>query len=66
MPFSQKRKPRASTYDKIARHAMELLRQELQPLRDGQNRITAQNEKITEYIRQIWDGMGKRDTEPEE
>jgi len=66
MPYSKKRKSRASMYDKIAKHAMELLRQELQPIRDSQTRITAQNEKITEFVRQIWDGMGKRDTEPTE
>lgn len=64
MAYSKKRKSRASMYDKIARHAVELLRNELQPIKDGQNRILTQNEKITEYVRQVWEGTGKRENNP--
>lgn len=56
MPVFHRKKTRGP-YDKIVKHAVELFRQELSPLRTDQQRILAQNEKITEYIRQIWSNL---------
>lgn len=69
MPMKKRKKGRASIYDKVMKHAVELLRQELAPLRDvpaTQQKILAQNEKITEYVRQIWDSSAQRDSEEQD
>jgi len=52
-----------SPYDKIIKHAIELLRQELAPLQDisqSQQKLMAQNEKHTAFLRQIWDKLEQR------
>lgn len=58
-----RRKKVRGPYDKIVKHALELFRQELAPLQSGQQALMAQNEKITEYVRQIWNSSVQR---PEE
>jgi hypothetical protein len=55
-----------SPYDKIIKHAVELLRQELSPLHDNQQRIITQNEKNTTFLRQIWDKLEQRGAQPPE
>ncbi len=60
--FHKKKKSRGP-YDKIVKTAQELIRQELAPLRADQQAIRAQNDKITEYVRQIWNNMEKREAD---
>lgn len=60
MPIGKPKKHRGP-YDKMIKHAVELLRQELAPIKEGQQRLLAQNEKITEYIRQLWDEANPRE-----
>jgi hypothetical protein len=62
MSFRHKKR---SPYDKVVKHAIELLRQELAPLQDisaNQLKIIAQNEKHTAFLRQIWDRLEQRDS----
>lgn len=59
MAFSHKKKARGP-YDKIVKHAQDFLRQELAPIRADQQEIMAQNEKLTEYVRQIWHSVSER------
>jgi hypothetical protein len=62
-----RRKKARGPYDKIVRQAQELIRQELAPLKAGQQAIAAQNDKILEYVRQIWSNVaGRPDDESEE
>jgi hypothetical protein len=51
MAFGMKKR---GPYDKVIKHVLELFRQELQPLESNQQIIIAQNEKILEFLRQIW------------
>lgn len=62
MAFSRKKKARGA-YDKIVKHAQDFLRQELAPIRADQQDIMAQNEKLTEYVRQIWHSVVERPTD---
>ncbi|MDT8902954.1 hypothetical protein [Anaeroselena agilis] len=62
MAFSRRKKARGP-YDKIVKHAQEFLRQELAPIRADQQAVMAQNEKITEYVRQIWSSVAQRPAE---
>ena len=61
MPFKTKKR---SPYDKIVKHAIDLLRQELTPLHEAQQKIINQNEKNTTFLRQIWDKLEQRGTLP--
>jgi hypothetical protein len=57
---SKKRSP----YDKLIKNVLERFHQELEPVRDvaaSQERLIAQNEKITEFLRQIWDRLEQRE-----
>ena len=63
MALVNKKRTRRSPYDKIARQALEALRQELAPLREisaAQQKLLLQNEKILEYLRQLWDHSNQR------
>lgn len=54
-----------SPFDKVIKTAKELLRQELAPLQDvaaKQEKIIAQNEKNTEFLRQIWAKLDDENT----
>jgi hypothetical protein len=55
-----RRKKARGPYDKIVKLAQELVRQELAPIRADQKAIMAQNEKLTEYVRQIWNSVSER------
>lgn len=49
-----------SPYDKLIKSVLEQFRKELEPVREvavGQERLVAQNEKIIEFLRQIWDRL---------
>ncbi len=59
MAVFRKKKPARGPYDKIVKQAQELIRQELAPIR-------AQNDKITEYVRQIWNNVEKREADEDE
>ncbi|MDR3588078.1 MAG: hypothetical protein P4N41_00265 [Negativicutes bacterium] len=57
---SKKRSP----YDKIIKSVLDRFHQEMAPVHDvsaKQEKIIAQNEKITEFLRQIWDRLEHRD-----
>ena len=56
MATFRKKKSRGP-YDKLVKHAVELFRQELAPLQSSQHAIMSQNEKIAEYVRQIWNSQ---------
>ncbi len=66
MAAFRKKKSSRGPYDKIVRQAQELIRQELAPIRADQQAIRAQNDKITEYVRQIWGSVEKRETDEAE
>ncbi|MDR3566280.1 MAG: hypothetical protein P4N59_33260 [Negativicutes bacterium] len=60
MAFRTKKR---SPYDKIVKNVLEQFRQEMAPVRDvalSQERIFAQNEKIIEFLRQIWERLEDR------
>lgn len=56
-----RRKKARGPYDKLVKHALELFRQELAPLQSSQQEIKSQNEKITEYVRQIWNSSQREE-----
>ncbi|MDR7866948.1 MAG: hypothetical protein RIN56_09000 [Sporomusaceae bacterium] len=58
-----RRKKARGPYDKIVKQAQEFLRRELAPIQADQQAIMAQNEKITEYTRQIWKSVAERPTD---
>lgn len=55
-----RRKKARGPYDKIVKQAQEFVRHELAPIRADQQAIMAQNEKLTEYVRQIWNSVADR------
>jgi len=57
---SKKRSP----YDKLIKNVLERFHQEMAPVQDvsaKQEKIIAQNEKIIEFLRQIWDRLEQRE-----
>lgn len=66
MAAFHRKKSSRGPYDKIVKQAQELIRQELAPVRADQQMIRSQNEKITEYVRQIWSSVDKRDADEDE
>jgi hypothetical protein len=57
---SKKRSP----YDKLIKSVLDRFHQEMAPVHEvsaKQEKIIAQNEKITEFLRQIWDRLEQRD-----
>ncbi|HWQ62437.1 MAG TPA: hypothetical protein VN521_09015 [Negativicutes bacterium] len=63
MAAFRKKKSSRGPYDKIVKYAQDLIRQELAPVRVDQQAIRTQNDKITEYVRQIWSSVEKRDSD---
>ncbi len=55
-----RRKKARGPYDKIVKQAQEFLRRELAPIQADQQAIMDQNEKLTEYVRQIWKSVAER------
>jgi len=62
--LTRKKTKTRSPYDKLIKNVLERFHQEMAPVHDvsaKQEKIIAQNEKITEFLRQIWDRLEQHD-----